>query len=77
MDKQVAKFAEVVRADPKLAKGFNAAGLSQGALVVRAYVLLYNDPPVLNLVSIWLVHFVADDSDLFFFHVFIFIYFVY
>ncbi|MDR3738002.1 MAG: hypothetical protein P4L40_03190 [Terracidiphilus sp.] len=49
---QVDQFAAAVRADPKLADGFNVVGLSQGGLIVRAYVEQYNDPPVYNLVSI-------------------------
>lgn len=36
----------------KLANGFNVVGLSQGGLVVRAYVQQYNDPPVHRMVSI-------------------------
>ena len=35
LDKQVEKFAETVKADPKLANGFHAVGMSQGNLVVR------------------------------------------
>jgi len=52
MDKQVKEFAEAVKADPNLADGFNAVGLSQGGLIVRAYVEQYNDPKVHNLVSL-------------------------
>eukprot|EP00298_Acanthocystis_sp_HF-20_P014076 c20626_g1_i1.p1 GENE.c20626_g1_i1~~c20626_g1_i1.p1 ORF type:complete len:391 (+),score=151.52 c20626_g1_i1:24-1196(+) len=50
--KQVDDFAETVRSDPKLAQGFNLAGLSQGGLIVRVYAELYNDPPVYNLISL-------------------------
>ena len=52
IDKQVDEFAAAVRADPKLAGGFNGVGLSQGGLILRAYVQKYNQPPVHNLVSI-------------------------
>ena len=52
MDAQVEYFAQTVRADARLAKGFNALGLSQGNLVIRAYVHRYNDPPVLNFLSV-------------------------
>lgn len=52
MDVQVKEFAEAVRADPKLKDGFNLVGLSQGAVIARAYVQQYNDPPVRNLVSV-------------------------
>ncbi|KAJ1616186.1 hypothetical protein T492DRAFT_851002 [Pavlovales sp. CCMP2436] len=37
--KQLLEFAKAVRADPKLAKGFDAVGLSQGNLLVRAFGL--------------------------------------
>eukprot|EP00301_Raphidiophrys_heterophryoidea_P023813 c7545_g1_i1.p1 GENE.c7545_g1_i1~~c7545_g1_i1.p1 ORF type:complete len:401 (-),score=100.41 c7545_g1_i1:111-1280(-) len=50
--KQVDDFAAVVKADPKLAKGFNLAGLSQGGLIARAYAEVYNDPPVHLLMSL-------------------------
>jgi palmitoyl-protein thioesterase len=49
---QVDAFAKVVQADAKLAGGFNVVGLSQGGLIVRAYVQQVNNPPVYNLVSI-------------------------
>eukprot|EP00299_Pterocystis_sp_00344_P014385 c7119_g1_i1.p1 GENE.c7119_g1_i1~~c7119_g1_i1.p1 ORF type:complete len:378 (-),score=68.61 c7119_g1_i1:13-1110(-) len=49
--KQVDEFAAAVRADPKLANGFTAVGLSQGGLIVRVYAQIYNDPPVHTLVS--------------------------
>jgi palmitoyl-protein thioesterase len=52
MWQQVDEFAAVVRADPKLAGGFNVAGLSQGGPVVRGYIEKYNSPPVHNFVSI-------------------------
>jgi palmitoyl-protein thioesterase len=51
MDGQVDQFARVVRGDPKLAKGFNAVGLSQGNTVIRGYIHRYNDPPVKSFVS--------------------------
>jgi len=46
MDKSVDVFAAKVRADPKLAGGFNAFGLSQGNNLIRGYIQKYNDPPV-------------------------------
>lgn len=49
---QVADFAKVVKADSKLAGGFNAVGLSQGGLIVRGYIEAVNNPPVYNFVSI-------------------------
>lgn len=45
-------FAAKVRADPKLAKGFNAFGLSQGNNLIHGYQLKYNDPPVVSFISI-------------------------
>eukprot|EP00658_Telonema_sp_P-2_P011470 TRINITY_DN1437_c0_g1_i2.p1 TRINITY_DN1437_c0_g1~~TRINITY_DN1437_c0_g1_i2.p1 ORF type:complete len:288 (-),score=71.38 TRINITY_DN1437_c0_g1_i2:361-1224(-) len=52
MDKQIAAVAQAIRADPNLKHGFNFYGESQGALLARAYVTLYNDPPVYNLVGL-------------------------
>jgi len=46
MDKSVDVFAENIRADPKLAGGFNAVGFSQGNSLIRGYIQKYNDPPV-------------------------------
>lgn len=52
MDKSVDTFAAKVRADPKLANGFDAFGLSQGNNVIRGYITKYNNPPVRNFMSI-------------------------
>jgi palmitoyl-protein thioesterase len=49
---QVEQFAAFVRSKPELAGGFNALGLSQGNLIIRGYISLHNDPPVLNFVSV-------------------------
>lgn len=51
MDDQVEQFARVVKADPKLANGFNAVGFSQGNTIIRGYIHRHNDPPVKNFVS--------------------------
>ncbi len=51
LNDQVDYFANVVRSDPQLAKGFNAVGYSQGNLVIRGYIEKYNDPPVFNFIS--------------------------
>jgi len=51
MDDQVDQFARVVKADPKLAQGFNAVGFSQGNTVIRGYIHRYNSPPVKSFVS--------------------------
>lgn len=52
LDKQIEEFVESVRADPKLANGFTAVGLSQGNLVIRGYIERINDPPVHKFISI-------------------------
>jgi len=52
MDASVDVFAEAVRADPALANGFNAFGLSQGNNLIRGYIQKYNDPPVNTFMSI-------------------------
>jgi palmitoyl-protein thioesterase len=52
MDKSVEIFARKVRADPKLANGFNAFGLSQGNNLIHGYQLKYNDPPVVSFISV-------------------------
>lgn len=52
MDHQVDQFARAVRADPKLAGGFHAVGLSQGNTVIRGYIHRYNNPPVKAFVSL-------------------------
>jgi len=49
---QVQEFTAEVRADPQLKGGFHVVGLSQGNLVLRAYVEQVNDPPVKTFVSI-------------------------
>jgi len=52
MDKSVEVFAEKIRADPKLAGGFNAIGFSQGNSLIRGYIQKYNDPPVNAFISV-------------------------
>lgn len=52
MDSSVDVFAEKVRADPELANGFNAFGLSQGNNLIRGYIAKYNDPPCHTFMSI-------------------------
>lgn len=46
MDKSLDYFATKIKEDPKLAKGFNAVGFSQGNSLIRGYIQKYNDPPV-------------------------------
>jgi palmitoyl-protein thioesterase len=52
MENSLKVFAAKIRADPKLADGFNAIGLSQGNSLIRGYIQKYNDPPVMNWLSI-------------------------
>ena len=52
MQPQLDAVREAIQADPKLQQGFNFYGASQGALLARAYVTLYNDPPVYNLIGL-------------------------
>lgn len=52
MDKSVDEFAKRIKADPKLANGFNCVGLSQGNSLCRGYIQKYNDPPVITFLSI-------------------------
>ena len=52
MDASIDIFAKKVKADPKLQKGFNAVGFSQGNNIIRGYIARYNDPPVNTFVSI-------------------------
>ena len=41
MDKSIDVFAQKIKADPKLANGFNALGLSQGNSLIRGYIQKY------------------------------------
>jgi palmitoyl-protein thioesterase len=45
-------FAAQVRKNAHLKGGFDAVGLSQGNLIIRGYVEMYNDPPVRRFISI-------------------------
>ena len=49
---QVEAFAASVRADARLADGFDALGLSQGSLVLRAYAQQHNAPHVRQLLTV-------------------------
>eukprot|EP01125_Pyxidicula_operculata_P021320 TRINITY_DN8151_c0_g1_i1.p1 TRINITY_DN8151_c0_g1~~TRINITY_DN8151_c0_g1_i1.p1 ORF type:complete len:302 (-),score=57.61 TRINITY_DN8151_c0_g1_i1:76-981(-) len=51
INEQVSLFAKAVQSDPKLQKGFNLIGHSQGGLITRAYIERYNNPPVHNYIS--------------------------
>lgn len=48
---QLTAMTKAIQNDSNLANGFNFYGESQGALLARAYVTMFNDPPVHNLVA--------------------------
>jgi len=52
MDSSIDYWAEKIRADPKLANGFNCVGFSQGNSQCRGYIQKYNDPPVNTFLSV-------------------------
>jgi len=52
MNKNIEVFAQKIRADPKLKDGFNCVGFSQGNSLCRGYIQFYNDPPVINFLSV-------------------------
>jgi len=52
MDASVDYFAAKIRANSKLAGGFNAIGFSQGNSLIRGYIQKYNDPPVNAFISV-------------------------
>lgn len=52
MDTQVKAYAEAVKSDRRLSNGFYSMGMSQGALIARAYIERYNKPEVKRFVSV-------------------------
>ena len=52
LSKQLDEFKAAIDSDDNLKNGFHAVGLSQGNLLIRAYIQKYNDPPVKNYISI-------------------------
>eukprot|EP00397_Hematodinium_sp_SG-2012_P008757 GEMP01008826.1.p1 GENE.GEMP01008826.1~~GEMP01008826.1.p1 ORF type:complete len:710 (+),score=163.91 GEMP01008826.1:60-2189(+) len=56
MDEQVALFTKAVQKDDNLKNGFNAVGISQGNLIIRAYIERSNNPPVHTFISMSGVH---------------------
>jgi palmitoyl-protein thioesterase len=55
---QVLEVCEELKLIPGLSNGFNAVGLSQGGLFLRAYVQLCDDGPrIRNLVTVGSPHF--------------------
>jgi len=51
LDTQLNEFVDEIKKDQELVNGFNAVGISQGNLLIRAYIERYNNPPVLTYVS--------------------------
>ncbi len=52
MFEQVDMFNNVVKSTPELSDGFHLIGFSQGTLITRGYIELYNKPPVINYLSL-------------------------
>lgn len=52
MNLQTTMLYHHIRNDPKLSRGFNAIGISQGGLMMRTYIERYNDPAVYNFISL-------------------------
>jgi len=51
LNTQVEVFANVVKSDAKLQKGFNLICHSQGGLLCRAWIERHNNPPAYNYIS--------------------------
>lgn len=52
VNEQIDMAYKIIKADPKLAKGYNAIGFSQGGQFLRGLAQRYPDPPMLNLISV-------------------------
>jgi len=52
MFKQVEMFNTIIKSKKELLNGFHLIGFSQGTLITRGYIELYNSPPVINYISI-------------------------
>jgi palmitoyl-protein thioesterase len=52
MFNQVQLFNQQIQSQSKLSGGFHLIGVSQGTLITRGYIELYNNPPVLNYISL-------------------------
>jgi len=50
-NRQISEVCGKLKSDPRLKNGFNAIGLSQGGLMMRAYVEKCNNPPVKKLIT--------------------------
>ncbi|KAL7411819.1 Alpha/Beta hydrolase protein [Mrakia frigida] len=61
VNEQIALVAEQLAAIPELAEGFSAIGFSQGGQFLRAFVELYNSPPIHTLVTFGSQHMGISD----------------
>lgn len=52
MFKQVEMFNQVIQSKKELSNGFHLIGFSQGTLITRGYIEIYNNPIVINYISI-------------------------
>lgn len=52
MHQQVEDFHTIIHTHPLLSGGFHAIGLSQGNLLLRAYIQRYNNPPIFKWISL-------------------------
>ncbi len=52
MFNQVEMFNQQIQSKPELANGFHLIGFSQGTLITRGYIEIYNNPPVKNYISL-------------------------
>jgi palmitoyl-protein thioesterase len=51
LNSQVEDFCKQINSDPKLQRGFNLIGYSQGGLVTRGFVQRCDSPPVYNYIT--------------------------
>ena len=52
MFNQIEIFNQQIQQQPDLSEGFHLIGFSQGTLITRGYIELYNNPPVINYISL-------------------------
>lgn len=52
MFEQVELFNQQIQSYPELSNGFHLIGFSQGTLITRGYIELYNKPQVINYISL-------------------------
>uniref|UniRef100_A0A6C0BUY4 Uncharacterized protein n=1 Tax=viral metagenome TaxID=1070528 RepID=A0A6C0BUY4_9ZZZZ len=61
---QIDAFKDVVCNNTILRDGFDFIGISQGGLIGRGYVLRYNSPPIINLITLVSPHGGVYDKNL-------------